>query len=119
MAERVLHKDILRPMIYSYSDELHPGCIKIGYTTMDVEKRVAQQYQTKSSDLAIPYKIILCKSAVLSNGMVFNDNDVCKILKKMGIRILDGGWLKCTADDVNRAIETIKSELDNSNTEGV
>ena len=34
------------PSIYAYSDSKYPGWLKIGYTTVDVRKRVSQQYPT-------------------------------------------------------------------------
>ena len=73
-----------RPMIYAYSDESYPGCLKIGYTTIGVEKRVAQQYPTKRPDGSVPYKIMFSESAMLSDGSVFDDHAVHRVLKKRG-----------------------------------
>ena len=56
-----------RPKIYAYEDT-HPqyaGLLKIGYTTLDVATRVAQQYPTKKPG-KLPYKIVLDESAPLA-----------------------------------------------------
>ena len=45
------------PMIYAYTDTQYPGCLKVGYTAVDIDKRVAQQYPTKRPDGKVPYKI--------------------------------------------------------------
>lgn len=58
------------PMIYAYTDVSYPGCLKIGYTSVDVDKRVAQQYPTKRPDGIVPYKIVLRESAMYPNGGV-------------------------------------------------
>ena len=52
------------PMIYAYSDPAYPGCLKVGYTSVDVDRRVAQQYPTKRPDGSVPYKIVLRESAM-------------------------------------------------------
>jgi hypothetical protein len=46
------------PMIYAYaeSNPEYNGLLKVGYTTIDVEKRVAQQYLTKRPDGKKPYR---------------------------------------------------------------
>ena len=46
------------PMIYAYSDIAYPGCLKVGYTSVDIDKRVAQQYPTKRPDGKVPYEIV-------------------------------------------------------------
>ena len=40
------------PMIYAYEENnpRYEGLLKVGYTTIGVEKRVAQQYPTKRPD---------------------------------------------------------------------
>ena len=51
----------LTPMIYAYED-LNPeykGLLKVGYTEVDVDRRVAQQYPTKRTDGKAPYRIVL------------------------------------------------------------
>jgi hypothetical protein len=53
------------PKIYAYEDT-HPqyqGLLKIGYTTVDVRERVAQQYPTLRPG-KLPYKIVLEESAM-------------------------------------------------------
>ncbi|MDE5994306.1 MAG: GIY-YIG nuclease family protein, partial [Oscillospiraceae bacterium] len=54
------------PMIYAYSDDnpKYKGLLKVGYTTVDVEKRIAQQYPTKRPDGKLPYTIELAESAM-------------------------------------------------------
>lgn len=45
------------PMIYAYEDTnpQYKGLLKVGYTSVDVDKRVAQQYPTKRPDGSVPY----------------------------------------------------------------
>ena len=45
------------PMIYAYEDKAYPGLLKVGYTAIDVQKRVAQQYPTLRPG-ALPYRIV-------------------------------------------------------------
>ena len=49
------------PMIYAYEDTnpQYKGLLKVGYTTVDVDRRVAQQYPTKRPDGSVPYRIVL------------------------------------------------------------
>lgn len=98
------------PTIYAYSDISYPGCLKVGYTAVDVDKRVAQQYPTKRPDGSVPYSIVLRESAMLDDGSSFMDHDVHRALRKMGIKQLgDTEWFKCTVDDVKAAIIAIKT----------
>ena len=73
-----------RPMIYAYTDDQYPGCLKVGYTAVDVDKRVAQQYPAKRPDGSVPYKIVLREPAMFPDGSVFTDHDVHAILRKQG-----------------------------------
>ena len=98
-----------RPMVYAYSDESYPGCLKIGYTTIGVEKRVAQQYPTKRPDGVVPYKIVFYESAMLPDGSVFDDHAVHRVLKKKGFECVGGEWYKCSVEDVKAAIVAIKT----------
>lgn len=99
-----------KPMIYAYSDISYPNCLKVGYTSVDVDKRVAQQYPTKRPDGLVPYRIVLRESAMLSDGSSFMDHDVHRALKKMGIKQLgDSEWFKCSVNDVKAAIVAVKT----------
>ena len=53
------------PMIYAYEENnpRYEGLLKVGYTTIGVEKRVAQQYPTKRPD-ETPYRIVFAESAM-------------------------------------------------------
>ena len=98
-----------RPMIYAYTDDQYPGCLKVGYTAVDVDQRVAQQYPTKRPDGSVPYKIVLREPAMHPDGSVFMDHDVHAVLRKKGIKAVGGEWFKCTVKDVQAAIISVKT----------
>ena len=98
-----------RPMIYAYTDDQYPGCLKVGYTAVDVDQRVAQQYPTKRPDGSVPYKIVLREPAMFPDGSVFMDHDVHAVLQKKGIKAVGGEWFKCTVKDVQAAIIAVKT----------
>jgi len=106
----------LNPMIYAYND-LNPeyeGLLKVGYTEVDVDQRVAQQYPTKRPDGLKPYRIVLRESALYPDGSSFTDREVHKILKKKDLLSAVGGeWFRCTAEDVRAAIVAVKTGTDN------
>jgi hypothetical protein len=102
------------PMIYAYSDIAYPGCLKVGYTSVDIDKRVAQQYPTKRPDGKVPYEIVLRESAMYSDGTSFSDHDVHKVLTKMGVkRFKDTEWFQCTINDVKAAIIAVRTGTKN------
>ena len=103
-----------RPMIYAYTDDQYPGCLKVGYTAVDVDQRVAQQYPTKRPDGSVPYKIVLREPAMFPDGSVFMDHDVHAILRKKGIQAVGGEWFKCTVKDVQAAIVALKTGTENA-----
>jgi len=98
------------PTIYAYTDTnpQYDGLLKIGYTTLDVQKRVAQQYPTKRPG-GPPYKIVLEESAMCNDGTSFKDHDVHRYLREKGIRNPEGEWFKCKVTDVKAAILAIKT----------
>lgn len=110
----VIHqKTQSRPMIYAYSDVRYPNCLKVGYTAVDVDKRVAQQYPVKLPNGKLPYKIEYIASAMYSDGGTFTDHDVHKVLKNKHFKCVGGEWYECTVNDVKAAVEAVKNHIDN------
>lgn len=103
------------PMIYAYEDTnpQYKGLLKVGYTSVDVDKRVAQQYPTKRPDGSVPYRIVLRESAMYPDGGSFTDKDVHKMLRRKQITGMGGEWFKCTADDVRAAIIAVRNHTTN------
>lgn len=102
-----------QPMIYAYSDAQYPNCLKIGYTAVDVDKRVAQQYPTKRPDGGLPYTIVLRESAMYPDGTSFADHDVHRVLKSKGIQCVGGEWYRCSVDDVKAAVLAVRTHTSN------
>lgn len=106
----------IHPMIYAYEDtnSQYAGMLKVGYTTIDVDKRVAQQYPTKRPDGSVPYRIVYCASAMYPDGGSFTDHDVHKALKRRQIPRMGGEWFRCTVDDVRAAVLAVRNRMVNT-----
>ena len=108
--DEFLHgKPEAHPMIYAYADELYPGLLKVGYTAIDVDARVAQQYPTRRPDGSVPYRIVLRESAMYSDGGSFSDHDVHRLLRQMGVENPGGEWFRCDVDKVKAAVVAIRN----------
>ncbi len=103
------------PMIYAYEDTnpQYRGLLKVGYTAVDVDKRVAQQYPTKRPNGSVPYHIVLRESAMYPDGASFTDKDVHKMLLHKQIECEGGEWFRCTVDDVRSAIVAVRTHTTN------
>ncbi len=107
-----------RPMIYAYDEESNPsykGLLKVGYTTVDVDKRVAEQYPTRRPDGKAPYRIVFRESAMRSDGTSFRDHDVHRWLKENKKCWEGGEWFRCCVDDVKAAVLAVKMRMENVN----
>ena len=102
------------PKIYAYEDTnpQYSGLLKIGYTTKDVQQRVAQQYPTLRPGKP-PYCIVLEESAMRHDGSSFTDHDVHRYLRKQGIANPEGEWFRCTKREVKAAIVSIRERREN------
>lgn len=83
------------------------GLLKVGYTRKDVEKRIWEQFPTKTPEVK-PFTIIISETALDVAGKFFTDHAVHRILKKKGFRQVNGEWFECSATDVLNAIEELK-----------
>jgi len=103
------------PRIYAYEDTnpAYKGLLKIGFTAVDVERRVAQQYPTKRPG-SQPYRIVLNESAMRDDGSSFMDHAVHDYLRKKGFDNPDGEWFRCSVDDVKAAIIAIQKGISNA-----
>lgn len=103
------------PMIYAYSDSnpIYKGLLKVGFTAIDVEKRVAQQYPTKRPDGKVPYKIVFAESAMYEDGGSFTDHDIHCMLRKKQVTGVGGEWFRCTVEDVRAAWIAVKTRTQN------
>ena len=108
------------PMIYAYEDTApqYRGLLKVGYTAVDVQRRVAQQYPTVRPG-ALPYRIVLEEPAMRGDGTSFTDHEVHRVLRQMGIHNPEGEWFECGVKEVKAAIRAVRtpSEIDFARTE--
>ena len=95
----------VRPSIYAYRDKNpdHAHFLKVGYTEIDVERRVAQQFPVIQPDEGKPYEIMFAESAMRTDGSSFMDHAVHKRLRQMGFDNPNGEWFRCTPADVRNA----------------
>jgi hypothetical protein len=100
-------KPEVRPRIYAYSiaDEAHKGLLKIGQTTRDVRKRVAEQTKTA----AIKVKIELEEDAEREDGSVIRDHEVRAALVKKGRENTTLEWVRCTVKDVRTVLTELRT----------
>lgn len=103
------------PMIYAYQDTnpQYAGLLKVGYTSVDVEKRVAEQYPTKRPDGSVPYRIVFAESAMYPDGTSFTDHDVHRMLSAKGIQCVGGEWFRCDVQDVKAAVIAVRNRTVN------
>ncbi len=102
----------ITPTIYAYEltgVSTHKGLLKVGYTNRNAQERVAEQLQTSQ----VQYKIVLEVSAMRNNGTIFTDHEVHNFLVKNGIKREMNEWFRCTKKDVEAAILSIKSGIEN------
>ncbi len=99
-----------RPAVYAYEDTnpQYAGLLKVGYTTVDARSRVARQYPTLRPGKP-PYRIVLEEFAMRSDGTVFTDHDVHRMLRLNGIKNPEGEWFRCTADQARSAILAVRT----------
>lgn len=99
-----------RPTIYAYEDTnpQYVGLLKIGFTNLDVQVRVAQQYPTLRPG-KLPYRIVLEEPAMRNDGTTFTDYDVHRYLKRSGINNPKGEWFKCSVNEVKSAVIAVRS----------
>jgi hypothetical protein len=99
-----------RPSIYAYEDTnpQYAGLLKVGYTTVDVQSRVAQQYPTLRPGKS-PYRIVLEEPAMRMDGTVFTDHDVHRMLRFNGVKNPEGEWFRCAVAQVKSAIVAVRT----------
>ena len=61
----------------------YAGLLKVGYTTIDVRDRVAQQYPIVKPG-PLPYSIVLEETAMRNDGTAFTDRDGDEVPKASG-----------------------------------
>jgi hypothetical protein len=97
-----------RPRIYAYSidDKAHKGLLKVGQTTRDVKRRIAEQVKTAAIK---NYKIELDESAERNDGTIFTDHHVRAGLVKKGFANTELEWMKCSVKDVRTVLTELKT----------
>ena len=101
-------RDSYSPKIYAYTENNpnYYGYIKIGYTTKNVEDRVAQQFPILKPEEK-PYTIIFSETAMREDGTSFTDKDIHRYLRKKGFENPNGEWFKCSLEDLKNAYISI------------
>lgn len=108
LEELLPEKQTARLRIYAYSidDPAHAGLLKIGQTTQDVKKRVAQQLKTAAIE---NFEIVLDEPADRPDGTIFRDFDVRDRLKQKKFANPMGEWMRCTVEDVRLAVAELRA----------
>lgn len=99
-----------RPRIYAYSiaDGAHEGLLKVGQTTRDVKRRVAEQLRTAA---ITNFRIELDEPAERDDGTIFTDHDVRAALTRKGIENTSLEWMRCTLADVHTVLTELRTGL--------
>jgi len=104
----LLPKPEARPRIYAYSiaDQAHAGLLKVGQTTRDVKKRVAEQLKTAAIK---NFKIELDEPAERDDGTTFTDHEVRAALAKKSVKNTELEWMRCTLKDVKTVLTELRT----------
>ena len=96
------------PRIYAYSidDTAHARRLKVGQTTRDVKRRIAEQVRTAAIK---NYQIVLDESAEGDDGTIFTDHDVRAALVRKGFENTELEWMRCTVVDVQTVITELRT----------
>ena len=97
-----------RPRIYAYTiaDDAHAGLLKIGQSTRDVKRRVAEQLMTAAIK---NYRIELDEPAERDDGTVFTDHEVRAALSRKGFANSELEWMRCTVSDLQTVLTEIRT----------
>ena len=113
--EFFVQRPAVTPTIYVYNLPqviTHKGYVKVGYTDRDAVTRINEQMHTSG----LTANILYTESAMCSDGSIFTDKDVHRILRRKGFRQLNEGndrneWFNCTVADVKAAIVELKTGI--------
>lgn len=94
----------LRIYAYSIADSAHKGLLKVGQTTRNVKRRVAEQVKTAAIK---NYRIEVDEPAERDDGTIFSDHDVRAALTRKGFENPELEWMRCSVKDV----KTVLAEL--------
>ena len=97
-----------RPIIYAYSDTRYKGCLKVGYTTRDIDVRMKEQYPTITPSQS--WKVELIRPAMRNDGSVFDEHAVHQVLRNSRINKIAGEWYQCDTATVERAIKAVQND---------
>jgi len=97
-----------RPRIYAYAiaDAAHHGLLKVGQTSRDVKRRVAEQLKTAAIQ---NFSIELDEAAERDDGSIFTDHEVRSALGKKGFENTTLEWVRCTVADVATVLAELRS----------
>lgn len=115
MAEFFIQRPSVTPTIYVYNlpqVTTHKGYVKVGYTDRDAVTRINEQMHTSG----LTANILYTESAMCSDGSIFTDKDVHRILRRKGFRQMNEGndrneWFSCSVNDVKAAIVELKTGI--------
>ncbi len=98
------------PRIYAYSidDKAHAGLLKVGQTTRDVKRRVAEQLRTANIK---NFAIVVDEPAERDDGTAFTDREVRAALIKKRFQNPELEWMRCTVVDVKTVIAELRSGM--------
>jgi len=108
LEEILAPKPEARPRIYAYSidDPAHAGLLKVGQTTRDVKRRVAEQLKTANIK---NYTIELDEPAERDDGTAFSDHEVRTALVRKGFAKAELEWMRCTVKDVKAVLIALRT----------
>lgn len=101
-------KPVARPRIYAYSisDLAHKGLLKVGQTTRDVKRRVAEQLKTAAIK---NYTIVLDEPAECEDGSISRDHQVRAALVRKGFDNVELEWMRCSVKDVKTVLTELRT----------
>ncbi len=96
-----------RPRIYAYSidDRPHRGLLKVGQTTREVKRRVAEQLKTAAIK---NFKIELDEPAEREDGTIITDHEVREALARKRFQKVELEWVRCKVKDVKTVLVELR-----------
>lgn len=97
-----------RPRIYAYSidDAAHKGLLKVGQTTREVNRRIAEQLKTAAIK---NYKIELDEPAECDDGKFFTDHQVRDALIRKKFESVELEWMRCSVQDIKTVLAEMRT----------